>query len=85
MYRIVTTYKDDSVPFVVHDISAFNMEHCRILAYAIVNRHFGDIPLELHEQRQGRFKICSQGRWIGGVGFGMHENEDAVGTQTTRI
>ncbi len=85
MYRIVTTFKGDSVPFVVHDVSAFNLEHCRILAVAIANRHLGDIPLEYHLHGQGRFVIWSNGFVVGGVGFGKTIDEDSGGTQAVRI
>ena len=79
MYNIITTFKGDSVPFVCHTVSAFNMEHCEILAFALVNRHFGDIPLEYREHSQGRFTICSQGRLVGGVGFGPESEANVDG------
>lgn len=84
MYRIVTTFKGDSVLFVVHDVFAFTMEHCKILAFAISNRYLGDIPLEYHEHGQGRFTIWSQGWLVGGVGFGKTIDEDLGGTQSVR-
>jgi len=81
MYSIITTFKNDTVPFVCHTVSAFNMEHCRILAFAIVNRHFGDIPLEYRRHEQGRFTVCSQGRLVGGVGFGQSDETSPDGTR----
>ena len=85
MYRIVTTYKDDSVQFVVHDVSAFNDEHCEIIAVSMVRRYFSGLPLTFHKHGQGRFTICSQGWLIGGIGFGVVNDIDSGGTQAVRI
>lgn len=85
MYRIVTTFKDDSVPFTCHDVSAFNMEHCKILAFAIANRYLGDIPLGYYRQDQGRFVIWSNGCIVGGIGFGLMNDIESGGTHAVRI
>lgn len=81
MYSIVTTFKRDTVPFVCHTVSAFNTEHCRILAFDLVKRHFGSIQLEYHDQGQGRYTICSQGRVVGCVGFGPLDEVFIDGTR----
>ena len=81
MYRIVTTYKDDSVPFVVHDVSAFNDEHCEIIAVSMVRRYFSGLPLTFHKHGQGRFTVCSQGWLVGGVGFSKGDESDVDGTR----
>ena len=84
MYRIVTTYKDDSVPFVVHDVSAFNDEHCEIIAVSMVCRYFSGLPLTFHKHGQGRFTVCSNGWLVGAVGFGVVTDIHSGGTQTVR-
>ena len=85
MFSIVTTYFIDTVPFVCHHVSALTIDHCRMLAFDIVKRHFGSMKLLFVDQGGNTYTIRSQGRCLGCVGYGKIDDVLSGGTQTVRI
>jgi len=85
MFSIVTAYFVDTVPFVCHHVTALNIDHCKILAFDIVKRHFGSMDLLFVDQGGDKWTITTEKGCVGCVGYGEISDLISGGILTVRI